>query len=332
VQGGDGRCLYSDYGGEVSGLRLRLDYDFSNNGDVDYNDLELLVDYWLVPGVNMTDDITSEDEIIGLGHFASYAAQYSNLPPPDPDTSPPTTPQNVKVLRVTDTSAEISWDPSTDDIAIAGYNIYRWDTYGNITIQKIDTSNGPSYTDTNLEPSFSASYEVSAFDKAGNHSSRSDEVFVYTDPGPNLVLNSSFETDPLHDWEYWPGIASWDTDTSPPYGEGSLQVFPDTNGLALMHVVPLPKTDYILSGWIKTENIIYLGLWITYDEFDSENEWKTKSRTLPIVGDTTEWTYYETAFRTSRDFEKARVACRWHIENGTGWFDDIKLVPAESEF
>lgn len=330
VQAGDGRCLYSGFSNQTRGSRLAIDYDLNDDGNLDYHDVALLADYWLVSGVGMAEEIVSDDETVNLHHFAFYAAQRSGSTSPQDDIEPPSKPQNLQRIRVTDTSAEICWDPSTDNIGVAGYNIYRYDRYGSHTTEKIDTVSSSSYTDTDLEPGFSASYKVSAFDRGGNHSRRSDEeVHVHTDAGANLIDNGSFETDPSGYWAGFSTTASWDTATTPHYGEGSFQVYADTYGLACQTVRPLAKTQYILSGWIKTQEITRVGLWVTYDEYDSINEWSTIGKTLPMVGDTTEWTYYETRFRTSRDFEDARVSCRWNTIDGIGWFDDIKLVPAE---
>ncbi|MEF3394031.1 hypothetical protein P0P47_08485, partial [Campylobacter jejuni] len=43
----------------------------------------------------------------------------------DSDKIPPTTPSNTRLLDVTDTTARIAWDASTDNVGVAYYEIYE---------------------------------------------------------------------------------------------------------------------------------------------------------------------------------------------------------------
>ena len=44
------------------------------------------------------------------------------------DTTPPTVPTNLAVSATTDTSVSLTWTASTDDVGVAGYDIYRGGT------------------------------------------------------------------------------------------------------------------------------------------------------------------------------------------------------------
>jgi chitodextrinase len=90
------------------------------------------------------------------------------------DTTPPTRPTALRAADVTATSASIAWDAATDDYGVAGYRIYRdgdlLDTVGPLT----------AYTDATVASTSDYTYEVAAFDAAGNPSQRSDPLTVTT--------------------------------------------------------------------------------------------------------------------------------------------------------
>ena len=85
---------------------------------------------------------------------------------PPGDTEAPSVPQNLSATAVSDDQIDLSWDPSTDNVGVTGYNIYRDDVL-------IDTSPTNAYADTGLAPGTEYDYEVSAFDAAANESARS---------------------------------------------------------------------------------------------------------------------------------------------------------------
>jgi hypothetical protein len=82
-----------------------------------------------------------------------------------PDTAPPTTPTNLQLGTVTQTSALVSWTASTDNVAVTGY-----DTYLNGT--KVGTTTATSYSFTALTCNTSYTYGAVAFDAAGNRSAQ----------------------------------------------------------------------------------------------------------------------------------------------------------------
>lgn len=92
------------------------------------------------------------------------------------DTSSPSVP-TLRATAVSSTQADLTWTASTDNVRVAGYQIYR---DGN-PIAQVSTT---SYSDTTLTANKTYSYSVSAFDAAGNHSAQSTGVNVTT-PGPD---------------------------------------------------------------------------------------------------------------------------------------------------
>ena len=101
----------------------------------------------------------------GLGLSPRRSRPASGGPPPG-DTEPPTVPQNLSATAVSSSQIDLTWDASTDNVAVTGYNIYR----DNVLV---DTSATNSHADTGLAPGTEYEYEVSAFDAASNESARS---------------------------------------------------------------------------------------------------------------------------------------------------------------
>ncbi len=94
----------------------------------------------------------------------------------DPDTEPPSVPQNLRTTSVTSSTVALAWDASTDNAAVNGYRVYRDGVM-------IGTSTVPSYTDSGLSSSSRYVYEVDAFDGASNYSAKSAPLAVNTAAG-----------------------------------------------------------------------------------------------------------------------------------------------------
>ncbi|MEH0819645.1 MULTISPECIES: cellulose binding domain-containing protein [unclassified Micromonospora] len=100
-----------------------------------------------------------------------------------PDTTPPSAPRNLTVGEVTASTATLSWSPSTDDVGVLGYDVYRFD--GWFTSTRVATVPGTTYT-ASLPPSTPLRnlYYVRARDAAGNVSIASDTVTLPTTSTP----------------------------------------------------------------------------------------------------------------------------------------------------
>jgi chitodextrinase len=95
------------------------------------------------------------------------------------DTQAPTVPTGLTADSTTAGALSLSWTPSTDDVGVAGYTVYRNGT-------AIGTSGGstPSYTDSTAAPSTTYQYAVDAVDAAGNRSAPSAPLSVTSGPAP----------------------------------------------------------------------------------------------------------------------------------------------------
>ncbi|WP_345130058.1 PQQ-dependent sugar dehydrogenase, partial [Dactylosporangium darangshiense] len=93
------------------------------------------------------------------------------------DSIAPTTPGQPSCANITDTSINLSWGASTDNIAVTGYDIYH---DGNLLAQSAGT--GTSTTLTGLTPNTEYRLSVFARDAAGNVSLSSAQAICTTLP------------------------------------------------------------------------------------------------------------------------------------------------------
>ena len=88
--------------------------------------------------------------------------------PPGKDREAPSAPKNLRVSDVTQTLVRLAWDPSTDNVAVAGY--YVFGDRGKATVETgLDK---PEYTLNGLACGQSSDLTVVAFDDAQNRSEK----------------------------------------------------------------------------------------------------------------------------------------------------------------
>jgi chitodextrinase len=89
------------------------------------------------------------------------------------DTAPPSVPGVPTSATQTMTSISLAWPASSDNVAVAGYRLYR---NGTMVVAQA----GLVYTDVSLALNTSYSYTVAAYDAAGNMSAQSTALAVKT--------------------------------------------------------------------------------------------------------------------------------------------------------
>jgi chitinase len=99
-----------------------------------------------------------------IGDF-SYAAKL--------DKTAPTAPTNLKAAAVSENSVTITWSPSTDNVGVTAYQIYKNNTYLNSTAST-------TYSVTSLTPATTFKFTVKAKDARGNLSPASNILTVTT--------------------------------------------------------------------------------------------------------------------------------------------------------
>lgn len=100
----------------------------------------------------------------------SFAAKPSRT---SKDRTPPAAPANLRAESVTETSVVLAWNPSTDNVGVKSYNVYRNNTY-------IGYSSNTTYTASGLTPATAYQFYVRAKDAVGNISSSSNIITVTT--------------------------------------------------------------------------------------------------------------------------------------------------------
>src|SRR5207248_1471338 len=102
------------------------------------------------------------------------------------DTSPPTVPTGLVANASTSApQVNLSWNASTDNVAVSGYTIYR----GGSALGTVSGST-PAYTDNSVASLTTYSYAVDAFDAASNHSARSTAATATTPAVPDTLAPS----------------------------------------------------------------------------------------------------------------------------------------------
>ncbi len=88
------------------------------------------------------------------------------------DTIPPSVPQGLSA-SFNGTLVQLSWEPSTDNLEVLGYEIFRNDTL-------FDTVDASFYNDIYIQNNLLYVYNVRSFDSAGNYSQLSNDVSIVT--------------------------------------------------------------------------------------------------------------------------------------------------------
>jgi acid phosphatase type 7 len=108
------------------------------------------------------------------------------------DTVPPSTPTGLSAAPG-QASLALSWSPSTDNVGVAGYNVYRG---GN----RLGSTSATSYTASGLSCGTAYDLAVEAFDAAGNLSARAPLTASTSPCPPPPLFADGFESGNLSRW------------------------------------------------------------------------------------------------------------------------------------
>jgi chitodextrinase len=115
----------------------------------------------------------------GMSGYATASATTDDVP----DVTAPSVPTDLSATAVSSTQIDLTWTASTDDVGVTGYRVYRDSVY----LKEVATT---STSDTELSPSTTYTYTVSAVDAAGNESAQSDEDSATTDDSSDVTAPS----------------------------------------------------------------------------------------------------------------------------------------------
>lgn len=131
------------------------------------------------PGYYLTDWQMVRDGYTWFGATVSKSINVGGAP----DTEPPSAPTNLSGEPVAPVQVNLTWSPSTDNIGVAGYRIYRDN-------QEIGTTTSTTYSDTTCSSNTTYTYEVTAYDGAMNESARSNPAVVTTPPRSEYIIDN----------------------------------------------------------------------------------------------------------------------------------------------
>jgi len=127
---------------------------------------------------------------------------------PSGETTPPSTPANLVGTATSAFSVDLSWDASTDDVGVVGYDVFR-----NGTLLK-QLGAVTTYTDSTVLASSTHQYAVRARDASGNLSPLSTAVPVTTPAANAPVFSDGFESGNLNAWTPKAGLLAENTDAA----------------------------------------------------------------------------------------------------------------------
>jgi acid phosphatase type 7 len=131
------------------------------------------------------------DAVDRQGLRSAKAAPASATTPAKADTKPPTTPSKPRATVTSTTRVDVSWSPSSDNVGVAGYTVYRG---GNVM-----ATVGPAVTafaDTTVSAGNSYTYSIDAFDAAGNRSAKSSPAVAVISSDPVIAAAGDIACDP----------------------------------------------------------------------------------------------------------------------------------------
>ena len=123
---------------------------------------------------------------------------------PVSDATAPSTPSGLTATAAP-FQVDLSWAASTDDVAVASYDVFRDGS-------RVATVVSPSFTDSTVLAETSHEYAVLARDSSGNLSLLSDPMTVTTPAPEDAVFSDGFESGDLTGWTSKAGLVVQSTD------------------------------------------------------------------------------------------------------------------------
>ncbi|WP_025741978.1 M4 family metallopeptidase [Aquimarina pacifica] len=143
--------------------------------------------------------IPSSCETFNYGEVEDYTVIIGNSDGGGTDTQNPTAPTGLVASNITDTSITLSWDASSDNVGVIGYDIYQDSSL-------LGETSNTTATINSLSSGTTYQFSVKAKDAAGNESNSSSSISVTTEDEDGGV-------------DICDGIEEWDSSASYSVGD-----------------------------------------------------------------------------------------------------------------
>jgi len=147
--------------------------------------------------------IPTECETFTYGEVEDYTVNITGVAQ---DTQAPSTPLNLTASNTTDTTTDLSWNASTDNVGVTGYEVFSGGS-------SIGTVTGTTASVTGLTAGTSYTFNVRAFDAAGNNSALSNTVNVTTTGGGGGGCTGGITSFPYAE-SFESGLGAWTQSTA----------------------------------------------------------------------------------------------------------------------
>ncbi|MGE3910874.1 MAG: hypothetical protein AB7K36_16070, partial [Chloroflexota bacterium] len=142
--------------------------------------------------------------------------------------------------------------------------------------------------------------------------------------GPNMVVNGDFSAASngyAANWQIRPS-GTWDG-TVGKSAPGSFKITGPASTYSQQAVTLRPGATYLLTYWIKTQNVVGQGVTLRYAQLSPSTQ---ILKIPPHVNGTTDWTSVVTTMTVPGTYVSGRLDMQWDLSSGTAWIDDIVLA------
>ena len=167
------------------------------------------------------------------------------------DTQAPSVPANLTASGTTQSSTSLSWNASTDNVGVTGYDIYKNGSF-------LTSVSATSYTVNGLSASTTYSFYVKAKDDAGNVSAKSSTISVTTTSN-SVTYCSSKGSNSNYEWI---DLVQLNNVNNVSGNDGGYRDY-----TALSASLPYgSNTIYISTGFASSSYTEYWKIWIDYNK------------------------------------------------------------------
>jgi len=188
-------------------------------------------------------------ETFSYGEVEDYTV---NITQGTADTQPPTAPTGLTASNITQTTVTLTWNASTDNVGVTGYDVYCNGTM-------LGTVTGTSANVTGLTAGTTYSFYVKAKDAAGNVSSASNTISVTT-LNASLTYCASKGNNVAYEWIDLVKLGEINNVTAANGGYGDFTHMVANLGRGTS------QTIYFSAGFSSTAYTEYWYIWIDWNQ------------------------------------------------------------------